>query len=172
MPDQIHVPADLVEVIDSASARLGDPSFLSQLAPEELVALLDQVADVKKVLGDVEGEAKRLIAASMDDDEQRFGDYLVKRSRRRTETWDGSRARSQAKSAIVRRLATDPMTGEVHQPLKRVAEEAVDLSFGLSSTAPKAKLSPVALRGLSLDANDFREYADGELTVSYKVVPE
>lgn len=172
MTDTVHIPADLVEVIDSASARLDNPSLLEGMTPETLVPLLAQIADVQRILKDVEGEARRLVAAQMDDDRQQFGGYMVVRSRRQTEEWDGARARSEAKSAIVRRLATDPMTGEVHGPLRRVAEDAVDLTFQLTSTAPKAKLAVTGLQGLGLSANEFRSYGYGEIQLSVTPVRE
>jgi hypothetical protein len=103
------------------------------------------------------------------DETELIGGYAVTRSRKKVEEWDGERARDAARAAIVERLATDPMTGEIHGPLKRVASEAVNLTFGLTSTGAKAKMNITGLKGLSLDPSDVRTITPGEVTISYKL---
>ena len=165
----IVITSEQLEVLDTAAVVLDNPSALAAMPSDDLVALLAQVADVKKVLGDVEGEVKRLVASRMIDETELIGGYAVTRSRKKVEEWDGERARDAARAAIVERLATDPMTGEIHGPLKRVASEAVNLTFGLTSTGAKAKMNITGLKGLSLDPSDVRTITPGEVTISYKL---
>jgi hypothetical protein len=170
MPE--YVPGDLVEVIDSATVQLDSPSLIEAMAPADLVALVVQIADIKKRLGDIEGEAKRVLAAGMTEDQIVYGEFVATRSRKKTEEWDADGCRSAVRSAVVRRLCTDPATGEIHGHLARVANDAIDAVYAVTSTGAKAKLGITGLKGLGLDANNFRDYIEGELKVEIKGVTQ
>lgn len=145
---------------------------------QSLTATLDTLAKLDETITDsdireisyrlklayaIQDESRRVIemisehlAPSMEDDEMTItGVGTLARRPRYSSTWlnDSSREEmyADAITAIVRRVATDPMTGEVHPPLNKTVREAWKLILEVFSFSADPKVAFRKTLGLQPD---------------------
>lgn len=95
---------------------------------QELAQRLEMCYSIASVIRNMTDELQEDIAARMEDNTASIsGVGLIERKPRTSSTWidDTSKERmmDDAISAIIRRVAVDPATGEVHPPLANAARE-------------------------------------------------
>lgn len=156
--DDLHSIAQRLDVVAAdvwASLDRGDLA--------DLLAVLDATMNL---INGAASEVARLLASLMEADEEEIGIWHVTRKEGGRFQWDGQRARSAVRAAIRRRIACDPETGEVVEPIADAVDEALDLAFACTSTGPKAPMLVTGMEALRLFANDYREW---ESTGTFKV---
>lgn len=134
----------------------------------EKAELLKQLDAIAVVLNSIAGTVNDDLAATMDADEVEVPGvgYLVRESKS-SKTWryDGAREAmfEAARREIARRVATNPATGELDQPIMRAATEAFNEAFDAFSFGADPKAS--FRRRLGLDPTLYRE----ERSTGYRV---
>lgn len=130
---------DLARILGSLEQMSPDEATDGTL--RELARRLDLCQRIGATVKDLSDALAEDIAARMEEDMTSVaGVGIVQRKARTSSTWldDTSRERmmDDAISAIVRRVATDPATGEIHGPLANAAREVWRLtqeSFSLGA---------------------------------------
>lgn len=145
---------------------------LKEMSEGDLRELSTRLATLQGVISlanDLIYEINDEIAARMEDDEQVIaGVGQLVRRRKTSFSWIDDEAKTRqhadALSAIVSRVAVDPMTGEIHPPLANTTREVWKLiseCFSIGAD-PKTGFKKI----LGLDPKDYRSKYDTGYTVT------
>lgn len=149
-------PTDLLRRILSELETMMDPAD----GPiDEIARRLDLADQIQSVLSDLLLGLQMEIAERMETDSQVIaGIGQFTRRAKESSTWKDESSRERmfedAKRAIAQRLARDPQTGEIIQPLAQIAKETFDLieaSFSLGAQ-PKTAFR----KTLGLQPDEYR----------------
>lgn len=143
---------------------------VSEGSLDDLATRLDLVARTVsqlKVISDILTED---IASRMEDDTAITGVGVLQRKSRSSSTWidDTSRERmmDDTISAIIRRVAVDPATGEVHQPLANTAREVWRITQDAFSFTPDPKVAFRKVLGLTPDEYRSKRLSGYTISIS------
>lgn len=168
LSDYVDALLDLADGADvEASAAVTDDASLE--------VIVDAAARLDVAAGTLREASKRLSVAAaerMERDHDRVGNYRLSRGRSSSTKWDAPLARSAVVEAIVRRLAVNPETGEVIQPLRMAVEQAVNMTYSVTSTANSASMTVAGLKALGLDPNRYRSTEDRGWRLRIEPIPQ
>lgn len=158
-------PTDLLRRILSDLETMADPS---EGPIDEIARRLDLADQIQMLISELLAGLQMEIAERMEADTQVIaGIGQFTRRAKESSTWrdESSRERmfDDAKRAIAQRLARDPQTGEIIQPLAQIAREAFDLieaSFSLGAQ-PKTAFR----KTLGLQPDEYRIRSSSGFTV-------
>jgi cysteinyl-tRNA synthetase len=148
------IDTQLAEVL--TSLELLQAETMTEGSLNELVRRLDLCQRMTSNLRDKIDELNEDIASRMEDDTATItGVGVVQRKARTSSTWldDSSRERmmDDAISAIVRRVAVDPATGEMYAPIANAAREVWRLTQDAFSFGADPKTAFRKVLGLAPD---------------------
>jgi hypothetical protein len=151
MTDVNQQLAGIVGLLESISLDTVTEGTLKELAQR-----LTMCQQIKLLISNITDELNQDIAARMEEDTTSItGVGVVQRKSRTSSTWLHDSSREQmmddAISAIIRRVAVDPATGEMHAPLANTAREVWRLTQDAFSFTADPKTGFRKVLGLAPD---------------------
>jgi hypothetical protein len=168
---------------DPRKALGGALEYLMAITPDGLTGnTLDEVSqnyslllEIRQVTNELIDQCAELIAASMEDDVMTIaGVGRMVRKPRTSSTWltDDSKENmmDDAITAIIRRVAVDPSTGEVHPPLANTARETFRLMQDAFSIGADPKLAFRKVLGLQPDEYRAKRTTGYQITIEQETI--
>jgi hypothetical protein len=147
----MDVVASLASAIDGITEVSRPPAIVTVDDAAHCVALVDTLA---RLLAQMREWYTDVLVAEMPADEVETSvGWVVRTKRDPTVKWARQDARDAARPAIVKQVAVDPMTGEVHKPLEAAILRALAVyEEAFSVGDPKAAFRT----RLGMDVDEFR----------------